>query len=184
MRVLDLGCGDRQRGRREFPEAEIVGLDLQAGWNADRDSIPNAVWDVIFVHHLLEHLWDVDLFLERCKRAMLPGHTKLIIGMPNLASWVNRLVFLGGYLPRCYEVSTRYNVGKPFGWHQDGLGGHRRVFTVRAFCQLLALHGFTILRLRGEPSTAPCWRPIHWLDGWLTRLSPSLASAFRVEVIR
>ena len=184
MKVLDLGCGDGQRGKREFPTAEVVGVDIHDDWDVEEDGLPEGVWDVLFAHHLVEHLLDVDRFLDRCAEVMVPGYTKLIIGMPNMASWVNRILFLVGYLPRCYEVSTRYNVGKPFGWGRDGLGGHLRVFTVEAFCQLLYAHGFTITRLVGERSTAPCWWPIRWLDGFLTRCIPRLASAFRVEVIR
>ena len=184
MRVLDIGCGNRERGLKEFPNAEVVGIDLDDEWDVERDGLPEGVWDVLFCHHLVEHLWDVDRFLDACADIMVPGYTKLIIGMPNLASWVSRLLFLFGYLPRPYEVSTRYNVGKPFGWARDGLGGHRRVFTVSAFCQLLQHHGFTITRCVGEPSTAPCPLPVRWLDRFLTRWRPSLATAFRVEVIR
>ena len=184
MRVLDIGCGDGRRGQQEFPLAEVVGIDLHQDWDVEADGLPSGVWDVLFAHHLIEHLLDVDVFLDRCAEIMVPGYTKLIIGMPNLASWVNRLLFLCGYLPRCYEVSTRYNVGKPFGWGNDGLGGHVRVFTVDAFCELLKAHGFTITCLVGERSTAPCWAPIRWVDGILTQLTPRLASAFRVEVIR
>ena len=184
MKVLDLGCGDGQRGKREFPTAEVVGVDIQDDWDVERDGLPEGVWDVLFAHHLIEHLWDVDRFLDACADVMVPGYTKLVIGMPNLASWVNRLLFLFGYLPRCYEVSTRYNVGKPFGWARDGLGGHTRVFSVGAFVQLLEAHGFIITRLVGEPSTAPCPFFVRWVDRLLTRWRPSLATAFRVEVIR
>ena len=184
MRVLDIGCGDGQRGRQEFPLADVVGIDLHQDWDVEAEGLPEGVWDVLFAHHLIEHLLDVDRFLDRCAEQMVPGYTKLIIGMPNLGAWYNRLLFLFGYLPRCYEVSVRYNVGKPFEWGHDGLGGHLRVFTVDAFCELLRAHGFTITRLVGEASTARCWWGIRWVDRVLTQLTPRLASAFRVEVIR
>ena len=184
MRVLDIGCGTGERGECAFPNAEVVGLDLVDGWDVTQDGLPSGWWDVLFCHHLVEHLVDVDRFLDMCADVMVPGHTRLIIGMPNLAAWFNRLTFLFGYLPHSMELSTRYQVGKPFGWNQEALGGHVRVFTVPAFCQLLRHHGFEMVSVRGEASTYPAGWLIGLIDRVATRWSPTMASAFTVEVKR
>ena len=183
MRVLDIGSGDGHRGRAEFPNAEVVGLDRRDGYDVTMRGLPEGPWDVLFAHHLVEHLADVDAFLDACHRVMTPGHTRLIVGMPNLAAWFNRLTFLFGYVPHSMELSTRYNLGKPFGWDAEELGGHIRVFTVPAFCQLLRYHGFRVDSVVGERSTYPCPWPVRWVDALCTWVSPSLASAFRVEAI-
>lgn len=179
LRVLDIGGGDGMRARAAFPGAEVVCIDKREGWDVRYRGLPPGPWDVLYAHHVVEHLEDVDAFLDECQRVM-GAHTVLNVGMPNLAAWFNRLFFLFGYVPHSMELSTRYNVGKPFGWNMEELGGHLRVFTVPAFCQLLTHHGFTVEKVVGEASNFPCPAPVRWVDAVLTKLSPGLASAFRV----
>ena len=180
LRVLDIGGGDGIRARRSFyPGAKITTLDLRSGWDIRYHRLPTGPWDVLLVNHLIEHLYDPDRLLEECARVSGPN-TLLNLGTPNLAAWFNRGLFLAGYVPHSMELSLKHNVGKPFHWNQEGLGGHVRVFTLPALSQLLQHHGFNILDVVGESSTFVCHPVIRWVDRLMTAWSPTLASAIRV----
>lgn len=180
MRVMDVGGNTGERARKAYPNAEVVIVDKKRGWDVRYDGLPEGkTWDIILANHLIEHLDDVDYFLRECKSHMKEG-TILEISTPNLCAWFNRVLFLFGWLPHSYEVSYEYNVGKCFGWNNERIGGHLRVFSVKALVELLKKHGFKIIDVRGEPSTYPCHAVIKTIDKVLSRWA-SLASAFRVR---
>ena len=179
LRVLDVGGGDGHRAREEFyPGAEVTTLDLQTGWDVMDAGLPDGTWDSLLLNHIIEHVSSPDYLLEECYRVM-DEWSVLNIGTPNLAAWFNRAFFLFGYVPHSMELSTQVNVGKWGPWNQEGIGGHRYVYTLPALTQLLEFHGFKVYLARGEASTYPCPAPIRWLDRQLTRRA-SLASALRV----
>jgi SAM-dependent methyltransferase len=178
MRVLDIGSGIEGRGKREYPNASITMLDKKYGHDV-KDGLPKDDWDILLVNHLIEHLDDPDEFLNSCKEVM-NSNSVLEISTPNLCAWFNRILFLFGWLPHSYEVSYEFNVGKCFGWNKERIGGHLRVFSVKALVELLEKHGFKILDVRGEPSTYPCHPVIKTIDKVLSRWAP-LASAFRIK---
>lgn len=181
IKVLDVGGKDGSRARNEFyPGADVTVVDLENGWDVMEEGLPKGDWDVILANHFIEHVSNPDYFLEECRNIMQP-HTVLDIGTPNLAAWFNRILFLFGYVPHSSELSTRFNVGKAFKWNEEDLGGHIYVYTVPALCQLLKCHGFKILSMAGEPSTYPAGPVVSVVDKFLTKMSPSLASAFRIK---
>lgn len=179
LRILDVGGNDGTRARKAYPAAAIQVVDVKYGWDIEKQGIPIGNYNIILVNHLIEHLDDPDAFLEECKRVMTKD-TILEISTPNLCAWFNRIIFLFGWLPHSYEVSYAYNVGKPFGWNKERVGGHLRVFTVKALCQLLEHHKFKILSIKGEHSTYKTNFIITFLDRVLS-IRPSLASAFRIK---
>ena len=179
-KVLDVGGKDGRRAREEFyPVSEVTVVDLETGWDVMEDGLPKGDWDVILANHSIEHFSNPDLFLEECRNVMGPN-TILDIGTPNLTAWFNRLLFLFGYVPHSVELSTMFNVGKPFGWNNEELGGHIYVYTVPALLQLLKHHGFRIMSVKGEHSTYHCNGLITAVDR-LATMNPNLASAFRVK---
>jgi len=78
----------------------------------------------------------------------------LVITTPNLAAWFNRLIFLFGYQPFFLEPSTKDKT--------VGLGftrrlmpnrkpvGHIRCFTLKALKDILVLHGYKIVLVKGN----------------------------------
>jgi SAM-dependent methyltransferase len=179
LNILDIGGNDGIRSHLAYPNAAIMVVDKKRGWDITKMGLPSGHWDIILANHLIEHLDDVDTFLSECKKHM-DKDTILEISTPNLCAWFNRILFLFGWLPHSYEVSYEYNVGKCFGWNKERIGGHLRVFSVKALVELLEKHGFKILDVRGEPSTYPCHAVIKTIDKVLSRWAP-LASAFRVR---
>lgn len=180
MRILDVGGGDGTRSRNDFPNDEIHVIDLKNGWDVMQYGLPDGKWDYIYANHFIEHVSSPDHFLDECRRIMRPDSV-LDIGTPNLAAWFNRILFLFGYVPHSVELSKRHNVGKPFDWNKEQLGGHIYVYTVPALLQLLIHHGFKIISVRGEASTFSCHGAIRAVDRFFTGLSPSLASAVRIK---
>ena len=180
-KVLDVGGKDGRRAREEFyPGSDVTVVDLENGWDVMEDGLPKGKWDVILANHSIEHFSNPDIFLEECRNVMGPN-TILDIGTPNLAAWFNRILFLFGYVPHSMELSTKYNVGKAFNWNEEGLGGHIYVQTVLSLRGLLQRHGFSIKTIIGECSTYPCNSIVRFIDKSFTKLSPSLASAFRIK---
>lgn len=180
MNVLDVGGRDGARCKESYPEDEVTVLDLEYGYDVMKEGLPKGKWDVIFANHSIEHFSDPDFFLDECRKVMKP-RTILEIGTPNLTAWFNRFFFLFGYVPHSVELSKRYNLGKPFNWNQEPLGGHIYVYSVPALLDLLKRHGFKILSVKGESSTYPCNVLISSLDKFLTKVNVNLASAFRVK---
>ena len=182
MRVLDIGGNDGKRSREAYPRADITMLDKKSGFDVEKEELPQGEWNIILANHIIEHLKDPDEFIDKCCKIM-NYYTVLEISTPNMCAWFNRILFLLGYLPHSYEVSSRYNVGKAFDWGKERLGGHLRLFTPQALIQLLRFHGLRTISLEGECSVYDCHPLILQIDKLLT-LNPNLASAFRVRAMK
>ena len=178
--MLDVGGGNGKQSEKLYPYTKVRVLDKEHGWNIEKKGLPKGKWDVILCNHVIEHLVDPDFLLTECYRIM-SKNTILDIGTPNLTAWFNRILFLFGYVPHSMELSTRFNVGKPFDWGKEPLGGHIRIFTVSALIDLLKRYRFNVLSVVGEPSYFPCNIAIRTVDRVLTRLNPSFASMFRIK---
>ena len=181
VRVMDIGGNDGHRALWEYPGCSLTVVDAKYGWDITEKDLPTGKWDVLLVNHLIEHLDDPDQFLRSCKKVMTKL-TVLDISTPNLCAWFNRILFLFGWVPHSYELSYEHNLGKPFGWNKEAIGGHLRIFSVRALTQLLEKHGFKVLSVNGDKSTYRCFFLIRWVDRLLSCV-PSMASTFRVKCV-
>ena len=169
-RILDVGCGYgglTRFIREEFDAAEAHGIDIDSGTLAeartkgvdarlcalgsDRLPYPDGHFELITALGMLDYLMTFDDAIRELHRvATVGGH--VVVALPNLASWHNRLALLLGYQPRDVEVSA-YG---PFGvapWHQgDGSTGHVHSVTVACFRELMEHHGFrTVAITSGQP---------------------------------
>lgn len=105
-------------------------------------------FDMIFCGEVIEHLYDTDFFLEEVYRVLRPQGI-CVFTTPNLAAWHNRIILLLGFQPNYTKVSLKYNVGKIIKEKSGVGGGHIRVFTMKAFKELLRLHSFELLKIEG-----------------------------------
>ena len=96
----------------------------------------------------MEYLTNPDHALMGAKR-ILKKEGYMVISTSNLAWWLNRIVLLFGSQPYYTECSTIYNVGKLFSKINEPLSGHLRLYTLRALKQLLELHGYRVIKVRG-----------------------------------
>lgn len=111
-RVLDLGCGSGALGMAIKAEAprEVVGVtssEAEASVARERlDEVrvadletfspaPSDRFDCIVCSHVLEHLARPGALLQRLRPAFAPGAV-LVVALPNVLHWRQRLAFLGG----------------------------------------------------------------------------------------
>jgi methionine biosynthesis protein MetW len=120
-RVLDVGAGsgaDLEAARlacpsmngfavESFPPNVLAlskrGVHVHAV-NVERDALPfdNASFDVIMSNQTLEHVKEIFWIMHEISRTLkVNGH--LIVGVPNLASFHNRLLLLAGRQPTCLK---------------------------------------------------------------------------------
>ena len=149
-RLLDIGCWDgrlleliRQAGLYQ----ELYGIDILSeaienvrlkGFNAQMVDLnnetlpfPENYFDTITLLAVMEHLFDPYSVIGEIHRVLRPSGT-LIIDVPNVASFTNRIRILFGRLP--------ITSGDP-GWD----GGHLHYFTKYALEQFVQKSGFTVL---------------------------------------
>lgn len=139
--------------RERFPGARLIANNIR---QEDLDSIPDD-WaekrqgraealddigevDLVFLGEVLEHLVYPQEFLEHAVRLLRLGGL-LLISTPNLATWHNRLLMLGGWSPSNYSMIPGRHLGVPRAVSRiagTGYGDHVRVFTYKAIRDLFS----------------------------------------------
>lgn len=120
--------------------------------------LPNNQFDVAISNFVLEHLMDVDNFLDEVYRILKPsGYT--VISTINLSSWDDIFALLLGYRPFSIDYSKVKLIGNPLSpiHHQDKSNlvvngiftGHNKVFTYQALKEIFEIHGFKIEKIVG-----------------------------------
>lgn len=183
-RLLDIGCGNGDFALllgESYHVSELFGTDISnkaivlarlSGVNAvcvdvDHDVLPypDQHFGMVFTGEIIEHLLYPDLLLNEVYRVLEPsGH--LIVTVPNLASWYNRLQLFFGYQPYGIPAShvhrgagalwsrARSNMVygssySPATGLAEGFPYHIRFYTARAVSDLLWLHGFREIKKIG-----------------------------------
>ncbi len=201
-RLLDIGCDDG-RITVAIKEAiwakEAFGIEIfEASYkaalgrgvkcsllNLDKENLPfpDEYFDVIFSGENIEHLFDPDHLLDEINRCLSPKGI-CIISTPNLASLVNRIALLFGIQPYMTSVSTRHQVGRI--WHKGlPVEDHIRVFTFRAFKELVRLHDFQIIETQSltasDGSDPPFPLPIRIVERTIA-LVPSFSHTIQIVI--
>ncbi len=174
-RILDLGCGDGYLSnllQQHYPQAEIWGIDISktaiAAGNKKYKNInfilgdaekklpfTDNFFDIVISGEHIEHLRDVDTYLEEINR-VTKDYGYLLMTTPNLASWINRILLLFGRQPWYLEASLRKNlpifqIGSfvfPINPYTPAVG-HLRLFSLDILKKLLALYGFNLAKVKG-----------------------------------
>jgi SAM-dependent methyltransferase len=110
-RVLDLGCGDGALGQalKQSGVNEVIGVtyslaESERAKHLDRvvladlnDFDPTGLegFDCVICSHVLEHLYQPEVLLRKLHRVLTPDGN-LIVGLPNVLYWRQRLKFLAG----------------------------------------------------------------------------------------
>jgi len=194
-RILDIGCGyggvTRVLGNL-LNAKEIHGIDIDMevanearskglvfhNFNAETERFPfdDEYFDLVMSFGAFEHFVWLDNTLQESNRVLArDGH--LLVSMPNLASWLNRLVLLFGYQPREVELSRKVSAGVHSSYDKTPLG-HIHTTTTRALEELLQYYGFSKVEITGfTPDNYEAGIPFRIVDGLLARKS-SLARRF------
>ena len=111
-RILDVGCGTGALGRaiKSRQDAEVVGVTYssdeaaRAAGNLDRviemdlnqfDAPDERPFDCVVCSHVLEHLAWPEETLRQLRPIVKPGG-RLVVALPNILVWRQRLRFLAG----------------------------------------------------------------------------------------
>lgn len=119
---------------------------LMASAEGHKLPFADAIFDVVVLDEVIEHLVDTDSIMDEIHRVLKPSG-QLLISTPNLAAWFNRLALLLGVQPAFSEVSFKKVYGRP----GSGLVGHLRLFTRRALIQFVNDKGFRVCHAVGVP---------------------------------
>jgi methionine biosynthesis protein MetW len=179
-KILDIGCGDGFISSiiAKGTGAEVHGLDISRHavskakergiaakvLNLDRHTLPfkEDSFDAVFCGDVLEHVNDTENLLDNINHVLKPSGY-LILSIPNIASWYNRVFLLFGLMPTWVESSLRTYTGNPF--IKKG-SGHIHAFTKRSLKEMLKLKGFHIEKAIGSPILADGsrkrWKEIIW----------------------
>lgn len=165
--LLDCGCSDGQ-GTLRFAQwlkpSEIYGIDLDSGNAATasragvktrladltkRFPFPNNFADVVFVNQVIEHLTDLDNFVQEVHRVLKPGGYAVVC-TENLSSWNNIFALLVGDQPFTGpHISKKFLIGPhPFQKSINSIADkieHNKVLAYKPFKQLFTLYGFEVL---------------------------------------
>lgn len=166
--VLDIGAGsgdDLLSARSVNPDASLFAVDFSSdcverlesrgiqavALNVEEARLPHPAesLDVVISNQTLEHTKDVHWILHQVATVLAPGGS-FIVGVPNLASFHNRILLLAGRQP----TSIR------------SVGPHVRGFTARDLKELIELPwagGMRMVDVRGAnfyPFPPPIARPL------------------------
>lgn len=188
-RILDVGCGTGVLGERLCRERErtVVGITYsaeEASSAAHRlsrvicadlntfDFCELGNFDCIILSHILEHLYSPEDMLEKLKGHLEP-HGVIIVALPNVLWWKQRLQFLFGR------------------WRYQDWGildrTHFRFFDLYSSRDLLQQAGYEVLRTRRDgpfPFTGPIRRFVGPLATRMDRMVCALVPGlFAFQVI-
>ncbi len=175
--ILDVACYDgtymmmfKEQGNRVYgieASDEAVkrgrdrGLKIKVGDLEKEWDYSDAMFDVVFMGELIEHIVDTDFVITEAKRVLKSGGS-IIITTPNLAAFSKRLLLLWGMNPY-QEASFTY---------PPPAVGHLREFTYDLLKGFMEYHGFKLSHFRTDILSIP-YVPGH-IQRWLGMAFPSL----------
>ncbi len=184
LKILDIGCGsgdDLIRIRDDSgAECDLYGIEFYDPYccrcrergidvcsvDIEHEPLPytDKFFDVIIINQVAEHLKEIFFVFSEISRTVKPDGL-LVVGVPNLAAWHDRLAVLLGEQPTCLKT----------------LGPHVRGFTVPSFRKFIECDSyFKLSRFEGSgfyPFPALCSR-------LLSRLFPSLSTSVIFDIRR
>lgn len=195
-RLLDIGCGYGGLAALvgDFVgAAEVHGVDIDPRIEAEAKSkdvdvvvldagaeplpYPDGHFDVIMTLGMMDYLVSFDGMLREINRVLAPGG-RVLVTLPNLSSWHNRISLMLGYQPRDVEISTEILAGVSPGYSGEVPAGHIHIPTFRAFKDLMRHHGFeTVDTIGGRPRQRSVAAPLFAIDRVMA-MAPSLARRF------
>lgn len=173
--ILDVGCGEGVLGtalKKQSNNVEVHGLDVStkaihkardildevAVFDLEgKDNLPGFVrdtqYDAVIITEVLEHLFFPERVLKRLREVLSPS-TSIIITVPNVLFWKNRLRILRGY----FEYTDKGLMDR----------GHIHFFSWRSLQEVVKDAGFKIVDTAHHTPTRG--------TKWLSKMLPNLVA--------
>lgn len=176
-KLLDIACWDGSLAAQFLPGREVFGLEgnLAACESAKGKGIKaqavdlekelpfeDSFFDAIIAAEIIEHLYDTDFFLKEIYR-ILKSSGVLVMSIPNIACFSNRIAMLFGRYPRYAE-------------YKAGGAGHIRVYTAPVLKQQLEENGFEVIYYAG--CNLPMPMESKYIPNWIKRFAVTLGEFF------
>lgn len=176
-KLLDIACWDGTLAAQFLPKREVYGLEgnLDACRRANEKGIKaqpvdlekglpfsNQMFDTVIAAEIIEHLYDTDAFLREIHRILQKGGL-LMMSIPNMACFTNRIAMLFGKYPRYAE-------------YRAGGAGHIRVYTAPVLKKQLQENGFQVVYYAGCNLPLPMHNPM--IPKWLKRFAAQWGEYF------
>jgi len=176
---LDLGCDDGTWTSEISDRTDVdwYGVDIakervdiaaKKGINATVSSLEKELpyddntFDLVHSNQVIEHLFDIDLFVKEIYRVLKPGGLA-VISTENPASWHNIAALILGYqMFSATNISTKkLGIGNPFALHageqfsdtaegRTSAWAHNKLLTPRALADMMELYGFSVIDKMGS----------------------------------
>lgn len=195
---LDCGCED---GRLTLERANMVGTKKIYGIEVLDSEIEKAsargiavekcdlnkkipfkkdMFDVITATQVIEHLYELDMFVSELHRLLKQGGI-LIISTENLSAWHNIFALILGHQPSTGPfISSKFPIGfHPLSKehakdhklypHLKAMAGHTRVMAYNSFKKLFLNYGFELIcekEVGYYPFPSVVANFFSWLDKW------------------
>ncbi len=133
-RVLDVGCGDGQHTvlfQEKVHCKKIIGIDGLEGrvtaakkrgvealvCDLEREwPFPSQHFDAVISNQVIEHLRDLDNFIQEIHRILKPGGY-CVVSTENLSSWHNIFALILGFQDFSHHLVRKAHVGNPLSPH-------------------------------------------------------------------
>lgn len=184
VKILDIGCGkgddlitirdsigiDNELYGIEMYEPNVKkcqeqGINISSS-NIECEALPysDQYFDVVVCNQVIEHLKEIFYVFSEISRVVKPDGL-IVVGVPNIAAWHDRLAILLGNQPTCLKI----------------LGPHVRGYTVPSFRKFIETDGFfAFSRFKGSgfyPFPA-------FIAKSLSKMFPSLSTAVFFDIKR
>lgn len=181
--LADIGCGDGVKTKK-FGDAvktghttgvdgvearlakakkngveSIKSVNLESAWN-----LADNTFDVVVSNQVIEHISDIDHFIEEIERILKPGGYA-VISTENLSSWHNIFALILGFQDFSHHILKKSHAGNPlsphFGektasWSAKGNSGtddtafpHIKILTLKSLMSAFETYNFKIEAGRG-----------------------------------
>jgi SAM-dependent methyltransferase len=146
-RIVGIDLDDDALAKAKKKGILAIKADLNSGFPIRDESI-----DIVGSDQVIEHVRDVDTFVEEMHRILRPGGYA-VVSTENLSSWHNIFAILLGKQAFSQQISSRHHVGNPFSLHfGEPLTvrfPHVHIFTVQGLKDILRIYGFYVDKVRG-----------------------------------
>ena len=176
-KLLDIGCWDGTFAAQLTGERECYGIegnidacklasekgvsaravDVEKGLPFDKD-----FFDCVIAAEVIEHVYDTDFFLQEIRR-VLTNKGLLVMSIPNIACFTNRITMLFGKYPRYAE-------------YKAGGAGHIRVYTANVIRDQLVENGFDVVHYVGCNLPLPMHSQI--IPRWIKKIAVKFGDYF------